>query len=114
MNGVPEALVRTTGAYGLIYGGSWEQMGLQATEVASIGAWTLATATPFFLLLRATGRLRVTRETEVGGLDLFKHGSLAYTGGERKGVSFAIADQGDAEGARGSGAMHNAGSNGKA
>ena len=79
MNGVPVSYVQAQRAYGLVYGGSWEQMGLQTIEVVSIAAWTLATAMPFFLILRSTGRLRVTRETEVGGLDLFKHGSLAYT-----------------------------------
>ena len=45
--------------------------------VAIIG-WSTATLTPAFLLLKAVGKMRVPREVEIRGLDIYKHGEAAY------------------------------------
>jgi hypothetical protein len=45
--------------------------------LAIIG-WSSVTLTPAFLLLKAIGKMRVPREVEIRGLDIYKHGEAAY------------------------------------
>ena len=44
----------------------------------AIIAWSALTLTPAFLLLKAVGKMRVPREVEIRGLDIYKHGEAAY------------------------------------
>ena len=48
--------------------------------VASIGAWTGTLALCMFVSLRKLGLLRISEEAELQGLELSKHGGLAYAG----------------------------------
>ena len=66
---------------GLFYGGGFELMGLQLTGFAAVSAWTFATMTIVFLVIRAIFGLRVSREEEVTGLDATEHNMpSAYAG----------------------------------
>ncbi len=66
------------GLSGLVDGGGFAQLGVQALGVVSVMAWTLAAAFILFSLLKATVGLRVTEEEEIKGLDLGEHASEAY------------------------------------
>ena len=71
---------------GLFYGGGFKLLGLQLTGFVSVAAWTAATITIVFLIIKATLGLRVTEEEEIIGLDPTEHGlPSAYAG-------FAIMD----------------------
>ncbi|MDD6205006.1 MAG: ammonium transporter [Firmicutes bacterium] len=59
---------------GLFYGGGFGQLGVQLLGIAAILAWTAATMTGVFFLIKKTVGLRVTREEEISGLDLPEHG----------------------------------------
>jgi Amt family ammonium transporter len=69
------------GVSGLFYGGSGLLLGIQAVEAVAMLGWAIVSMGPLLLLLKRCGRLRVSRETEIGGLDLFKHGGSAFGDG---------------------------------
>ncbi|WP_395155888.1 ammonium transporter [Ilumatobacter sp.] len=63
---------------GLIYGGGFEQLGVQALMVIIIIAWVGVASLVVFSALKATIGLRVSEEEEVGGLDVPEHGMAGY------------------------------------
>lgn len=66
---------------GLFYGGGFELLGLQLIGFLSVAAWTAATITIVFLLIKATIGLRASQEEEIVGLDSMEHGlASAYSG----------------------------------
>lgn len=71
---------------GLFYGGGFKQLGLQFVGMFITAAWTIATITIVFIVLKKTIGLRVSEEEEITGLDATEHGlPSAYAG-------FAIMD----------------------
>lgn len=64
-------------AAGLFYGGGWGQLGTQALGVLAIAAWTIATMTLIFWIIKKTNGLRVSKEEEIQGLDLPEHGLVS-------------------------------------
>lgn len=62
------------GITGLFYGGGFEQLGIQALGVLSVGCWTAVTVTILFLAIKHTIGLRVSRHEEIVGLDSTEHG----------------------------------------
>jgi Amt family ammonium transporter len=63
---------------GLFYGGGFEQLAVQALMVLIIAAWTIATASILFFVLKKTVGLRVSAEEELEGLDVLEHGLSGY------------------------------------
>lgn len=63
---------------GLFYGGGFHLLGVQAIGVGAVAAWVIVTSFLLFKGIKATIGLRVSKEHEVGGLDLSEHGSEAY------------------------------------
>lgn len=63
---------------GLLYGGGFEKLGVQAIGVLSIGAWAAGASLIILYILKVTMGLRVTKEEEVDGLDIHEHGSNVY------------------------------------
>ncbi len=63
---------------GLLYGGGFSLLGIQAIGVFSVMAWTLATAFILFFTIKKTTGLRVDENEEIQGLDFHEHGSEAY------------------------------------
>jgi len=63
---------------GLLYGGGFAQLGVQALGVVTVAVWVLVTTFILFSILKATVGLRVSAEHEETGLDINEHGSEAY------------------------------------
>jgi Amt family ammonium transporter len=63
---------------GLLYGGGFEQLGIQAIGVLAIGAWATAASFIVLIILKKTMGLRVTKEEEIDGLDIHEHGANVY------------------------------------
>ncbi|MCD8312358.1 MAG: ammonium transporter [Firmicutes bacterium] len=69
------------GLSGLLYTGSFTQLGLQALGVVAVGAWTAVLITITFTIIKKTIGLRVAPEEEIEGLDPTEHGlPTAYAG----------------------------------
>ncbi|MFD1293488.1 ammonium transporter [Lutibacter holmesii] len=63
---------------GLLYGGGFAQLGVQAIGVLAIGAWAVVTSFIVLFTLKKTIGLRVSKEEEVDGLDIHEHKSNVY------------------------------------
>jgi len=63
---------------GLLYGGGFAQLGVQAVGVLAIGAWAVVTAFIVLFVLKKTIGVRVSKEEEVDGLDIHEHKSNVY------------------------------------
>ena len=67
-------------AVGLLYGGGFHQLGIQALGALSVAAWAGLTSAALFFGIKKTVGLRVTAKEELMGLDLGEHKSEAYPG----------------------------------
>ncbi|MCG9479135.1 MAG: ammonium transporter [Actinomycetia bacterium] len=65
---------------GLFFGGGFRLLGIQLTGVVSVFAWTFTIMLGAFYLIKRTIGLRVSRETEIKGLDIEEHAMEAYAG----------------------------------
>ena len=63
---------------GLLYGGGFSLLGVQAIGVLAIGAWAFGTGFLLFKILKATNGLRVEKIIEEEGLDIYEHGESVY------------------------------------
>ncbi len=63
---------------GLLYGGGFTQLGIQAIGVLAIGAWAFIAGLILFKILKATNTLRVSKRIEEEGLDIYEHGESVY------------------------------------
>jgi len=66
------------GISGLVDGGGFSLLGVQALGVGAIFVWTVVAAIILFTLIKVTIGLRVTKGEEIKGLDLGEHASEAY------------------------------------
>lgn len=62
---------------GLLYGGGFKFLGIQALGVISVAAWVGVTMTIVFTVIKKTMGLRVSRAEEVTGLDITEHGLVS-------------------------------------
>ena len=62
------------GLEGLFYTGSFKLLGIQTLGIIAILAWTAATMTLTFFIIKKTVGLRVSKEEEIKGLDSTEHG----------------------------------------
>ncbi|MBL1199476.1 MAG: ammonium transporter [Nostoc sp. GBBB01] len=67
-------------AKGLFAGGGFGQLGVQLLGVISVGGLTVLLSSIFWLVLKATLGIRVSKEEELEGLDIGEHGMEAYSG----------------------------------
>lgn len=63
---------------GLLYGGGFKLLGIQAIGVIAVGVWALGLGFLLFKTLKATNGLRVEKVIEEEGLDVYEHGESAY------------------------------------
>ncbi|MEH6407646.1 MAG: ammonium transporter [Leeuwenhoekiella sp.] len=63
---------------GLLNGGGFHQLGVQAIGVLGIGAWAAGTSFIILYTLKKTIGLRVSEKEEIEGLDGHEHGMSAY------------------------------------
>jgi ammonium transporter, Amt family len=66
------------GPNGLIHGGGFSLLGVQAIGVCIAAAWAFSTSFLVFFIMHKTIGLRVTEDEEIIGLDLLEHGNEAY------------------------------------
>lgn len=67
-------------AVGLLHGGGFHQLGVQALGVVTVGGWAAIMSWILFKLIKVTVGLRVSIKEEMMGLDLAEHKSEAYSG----------------------------------
>lgn len=67
-------------AVGVLHGGGFAQLGVQALGVVSVAAWALGTSAILFLGIKTFFGLRVSAKEELMGLDISEHKAEAYTG----------------------------------
>jgi Amt family ammonium transporter len=67
-------------AVGVLHGGGFAQLGVQALGIVSVGAWAALTSLILFLIIKAITGLRVSPKEELQGLDLTEHKAEAYAG----------------------------------
>ncbi len=65
---------------GLLYGGGFGQLGIQAMGVGAAFAWAFGVGMLMFFLIKCTIGLRVSADEELKGLDVGEHGMEAYAG----------------------------------
>lgn len=73
------------GINGLLYGGGADQLVKQAIGAFAVLGYSFIVALLIGGVLRALGLLRVTRDTEIGGVDVIEHAESAYELGEAGG-----------------------------
>ncbi len=66
------------GEAGLVYNGSFDQLGTQALGVACVFAFVFLLSLATFAAIKYTIGLRVTEEEEDAGLDIVEHGMYGY------------------------------------
>lgn len=67
-------------AVGVLHGGGFRQLGVQALGVVAVAGWVLVTSAILFLAIKAIFGLRVSEKEELVGLDLSEHKTEAYHG----------------------------------
>ena len=67
-----------TGTGGLVYTGSFHQLGQQAIGLVAVGAFSFATSYGCLWLLNKLWGIRVPAEVEIQGLDVHEHGMWGY------------------------------------
>lgn len=65
---------------GIFYGGTPEQLVIQAMGAGAVFLWTVVTAAILFYVVKFTVGLRVSEDEELEGLDMGEHGYEAYHG----------------------------------
>ncbi|QLE56142.1 ammonium transporter [Nostoc sp. TCL26-01] len=71
---------KPVGPHGLFFGGGLSSLIPQVVGIVSVGGITVLLSTVFWLALKATLGIRVSREEEFEGLDIGEHGMEAYSG----------------------------------
>jgi len=66
-----------TATLGLLYGGGFTQLRIQAIGVVSVIAWVAITMTIIFMAIKTFHGLRVEPEVEIAGLDISEHGLVS-------------------------------------
>ncbi|HZO98571.1 MAG TPA: ammonium transporter [Gaiellaceae bacterium] len=67
-----------TGHGGLVYTGSFHQLGVQLLGVAVVGAWTFSASFGLLWTMKKLWGIRVHEEAETLGLDVSEHGMWGY------------------------------------
>jgi Amt family ammonium transporter len=67
-----------TGTGGLVYTGSFHQLGVQALGLAAVGAFTFSASFGVLWTMNRIWGIRVEHETETAGLDVSEHGMWGY------------------------------------
>jgi Amt family ammonium transporter len=65
---------------GLLFGGGFNQLGIQILGILAVGGMTVLLSSIFWIILRFTLGIRVSQDEELLGLDIGEHGMEAYAG----------------------------------
>jgi Amt family ammonium transporter len=72
------AATLATGTGGLLYTGSFHQLGIQALGLVVVGIFTFSASFASLWALKALWGIRAEPETETAGLDVAEHGASGY------------------------------------
>jgi Amt family ammonium transporter len=67
-----------TGRGGLVYTGSFHQLGIQALGLVAVGVWTFGASFGVLYAMKRLWGIRVEPEVETAGLDVSEHGMWGY------------------------------------
>jgi ammonium transporter, Amt family len=67
-----------TGTGGLVYTGSFHQLGVQVLGLAAVGGFTFSASFAGLYVMKKLWGIRVEEETETAGLDVSEHGMWGY------------------------------------
>jgi Amt family ammonium transporter len=67
-----------TGTGGLVYTGSFHQLGIQALGLVAVGAFVFTTSFAALGVMHKLWGIRVEQHVEEGGLDVHEHGMWGY------------------------------------
>jgi ammonium transporter, Amt family len=67
-----------TGQGGLLYGGGFHQLGMQALGLVAVGAFTFSASFGVLWIFKHTVGIRTESEVETAGLDVSEHGMWGY------------------------------------
>jgi Amt family ammonium transporter len=67
-----------TGRGGLLYGGGFHQLGVQALGLVAVGAFTFSASFAVLWIFKKTVGIRAEPEVETAGLDVSEHGMWGY------------------------------------
>jgi Amt family ammonium transporter len=67
-----------TGTAGLVYSGSFHQLGVQAIGLAAVGGFTFTASFAALWAMKRLWGIRVEQEVETAGLDVSEHGMWGY------------------------------------
>ncbi|MBD2339405.1 ammonium transporter [Calothrix sp. FACHB-156] len=90
---------KPVGPHGLFFGGGFGTLIPQIVGILAVGGITVLLSSIFWLSLKATLGIRVSRQEEIEGLDIGEHGMEAYSGFITEGTSEGYSEE------RGSGAI---------
>ena len=74
--------VNSLGKDGLLYGGGWDVLGIQALGAGSVLVYSFVITVILGLILKFTIKFRIDRDDEITGIDLAEHAESAYELGE--------------------------------
>ncbi|MEO1760546.1 MAG: ammonium transporter [Cyanobacteria bacterium J06629_18] len=80
VGGSPDGIYAEGPDAGLLFGGGIAPLFTQLLGALAVGGMTVLLSTIFWVALKATLGIRVTKEEELEGLDIGEHGMEAYTG----------------------------------
>lgn len=66
------------GQAGVLYGGGWHQLGVQALGLLAVGAFTFTASFAVLWTMKRLWGIRVEAEVEIAGLDVSEHGMWGY------------------------------------
>jgi len=75
-----DKITGTATGNGLFNGGGLKLLGVQALGVITVGGFVFGVSLLVWFLIKVTLKIRVSRQEEIGGLDIGEHGSQAYSG----------------------------------
>lgn len=73
--------------YGLLMGGGGRLLAAQVVEIVAIVGWVSVTMGGLFYGLKKGKLLRISREDEMAGMDLTRHGGFAYVYNDEEDLS---------------------------
>ena len=87
-------VAKSTMLRGIFYGGNAKMLGMQLLALVMVCVWTFAWMFPFFIMMSKLGLFRVPADMEEEGLDVSKHGGVAYPGIDGSFTGIQVGDGG--------------------
>jgi len=94
VGGSPDGIYAEGPNAGLFFSGGIQPLFIQLAGALAVGGMTVLLSTIFWVALKATLGIRVTREEELEGLDIGEHGMEAYSGFAKEAETIGYSEPG--------------------